>query len=481
MKCSEAMPWGNELLFTLVTCCVKRILSLLFATTIIATACASAATDTTAAGDDTAAEAESDAEAENPTAPADESAEEESGEVDGSQPQEIDGPKETFNPPLEGPFNLDGGITFDPAAVDVIVDPAPNGWIPATFTNWPTDWTRRTVEDWDEFAAGLRSNDPRDGIPPIDEPIFETVSLASEWIAPNEPGALVQLNGEARFYPLAIMTAHEIVNDAFGDIPVSVTYCPLCNTAIAFDRRVNGEVLDFGVSGLLRNSDLVMWDRQTTSLWQQITGNSVIGEFAGAELEPVPTSIVSFGQFAEGFPDGLSLAGESARGREAYGINPYTGYSSSPAPIAGFFSADLDDRLPALSRVIGISEGDAVVAYSFDRIAAEMVINDEVNGVPLVVLGGGDTTDALDSPFIASAQTIGSAVAYSPVVDGQTLTFTANDDDTFTDDVTGSTWLITGNAIEGELAGTQLEGVEHRNEFWFAWQAFFGPDFLSEA
>lgn len=471
-----------------VSFAVKKILSLLFAIVVVATACSSA--DSSAAADataDAAADAEDSdgdadgdgAESENATAPESESDDAEA-ESDGTAPVKIDGPEEVFSPPLDGPFNADGGISFDAAAVDVILEDAPTGPLASTYFSWPTDWTRRTVEDWDEFAAGLGSSDPRDGIPPIDTPIFESVSLASEWIAPNEPGALVQVNGEARFYPLSIMTAHEIVNDAFGDVPVSVTYCPLCNTAIAFDRRVNGDVLDFGVSGLLRNSDLVMWDRQTTSLWQQITGEGVIGEFAGAQLETVPTSIVSFAQFAEGFPEGRSLAGESARGRGSYGLNPYAGYSSSAAPIAGFFGADLDDRVPALSRVIGVTEGEALVAYTFDRIAAEQVINDEVNGVSIVVFGGGETTDALDQRSIAGSQSIGSAVAYIPAVDGQVLTFVANDDGTFTDDQTGSTWLITGNAIDGELAGSQLEIAEHRNEFWFAWQAFFGADALAE-
>ncbi len=396
---------------------------------------------------------------------------------DGSVPAEIDGPKRTFEPPLQGPFDTSGGAIFDAASIELIIDDEPSGPLASTYTAWPTDWTRRTVEDWNEFGAGLGSADPRDGIPPIDEPIFETVSLASEWIAPNEPGALVQLGDEARFYPLSIMTSHEIVNDAFGEVPVAVTYCPLCNTALAFDRRVNGQVLDFGVSGLLRHSDLVMWDRQTNSLWQQISGDGVVGDFAGAQLEALPTSIVSFGQFADNFPDGLSLAGESARGRTAYGLNPYTGYSSLDRPF--LFSGDTDDRLPALSRVVGITEGEAVVAYSFDRVTADLVINDEVSGVAIVVFGGGATTDALDDRSIAASQTIGSAVAYSPIVDGETLTFSANDDGTFSDEQTGSTWSITGTASAGDLAGSQLDVLEHRNEFWFAWQAFFGPDNLS--
>lgn len=461
---------------------MKRLVSILLALGLFATACSSS-TDLLDGADgeeetENADGSETTADSDAPTAPAEDG----NGDgitVDDSLPQEIEGEKVTFNPPLEGPFNLDGGITFDPDAVDVIIDESPQGPLASRYSSWPTDWTRRTVEDWNEFLAGLPSADPRDGIPPIDTPIFESVSLASEWLSRNEPGALVQVNGEARFYPLSIMTAHEIVNDAFGDVPVTVTFCPLCNTALAFDRRVNGEVLDFGVSGLLRNSDLVMWDRQTTSLWQQVTGESVIGQFAGAELDVVPTSIVSFGQFAESFPDGRSLAGESARGRAQYGANPYQGYSSSAAPF--LFDGQIDQRLPALSRVIGVTEGDAVAAYSFIRLAEEQVVNDEVAGVPIVVFHGGQTNDALDQALIAFSAEIGTGVAYNPVVDGQTLTFTANGDATFTDDQTGTTWSITGIGIDGQLAGTRLGPIEHRNEFWFAFQAFFGADALREA
>ncbi|MFT7474146.1 MAG: hypothetical protein ACI81L_001067 [Verrucomicrobiales bacterium] len=371
-----------------------------------------------------------------------------------------------------------GGAQFDRSSADVIIEAQPDHGALAQYP-WPTDWTRRTVEDWNEFQPGLRSRDPRDGIPPIDGPIFETTALAGEWIGPREPGALVQVDGEARFYPLSILTRHEIVNDTFGDVPVAVTFCPLCNTAIAFDRRINGAVLRFGVSGLLRNSDLVMWDSATTSLWQQITGEGVVGEYAGAKLDSVATSIVSFSQFAEQFPDGKSLSGEGGFGRRAYGVNPYSNYSSSDRPF--LFNDEIDDRLPALSRVVGVTEGDGLASYSFARLETERAINDIVGDQPVVVLFAGDTADALDDRAIATSQAIGSGVAHSSVVDGETLTFAANSDGSFTDAETNSTWSILGIATDGELVGTQLEPVQHRNEFWFAWQAFFGPESLREA
>lgn len=467
---------------------MKRLTSVALALGLVATACGStidaaaeSANDAVAEATDAVINGDDDAGGDDGAGGETQTAPEAEGDdaIDPTAPQEIDGPKEIFEPPLDGPFDTSGGITFSAEAVEVIVEADPQSPLADRYTTWPTDWTRRTVADWSEFLAGLQSSDPRDGIPPIDTPIFETVSFASEWLSPSEPGALVQVDGEARFYPLSIMTAHEIVNDAFGDVPVTVTFCPLCNTALAFDRRVNGEVLDFGVSGLLRNSDLVMWDRQTNSLWQQITGESVVGQFAGAELAPLSTSIVSFSQFAENFPDGLSLAGESARGRSAYGLNPYRGYSSSQNPF--LFQGVIDERVPALSRVVGVTQGDAIAAYSFERLQAESVVNDEVAGIPLVIFHGGITTDALDQSVIAASQQIGSGIALDPVVDGQALTFSANGDDTFTDEQTGSTWSILGIATNGELAGTQLGPIEHRNEFWFAWQAFFGADNLRES
>ena len=433
----------------------KRVVSIVFVFSLLATACSS--------GLVTTAPLESDEASESTT----------------TTTEALTGPTTTFVPPLSGPFSAEGGAVIDTVSTDgLIIEQDPDRGPLNVYEAWPTDWSRRTIEDWTEFRAGLQASDPRDGIPPIDSPIFETTTLASQWLGAREPGALVQVDGEARFYPLSILTRHEIVNDAFGDVPVAVTFCPLCNTAIAYDRRVNGETLRFGVSGLLRNSDVVMWDDASTSLWQQITGESLVGQFAGGKLESVPTSIVSFEQFVESFPDGRSLAAESGFGRQSYGLNPYEGYSSSSRPF--LFDGEVDERLPSLSRVVGVTQEDAIAAYSFERLEIERVINDEVAGTPIVVFFAGQTADALDASAIAGSEAIGSGVAHNPVVDGQTLTFSASDDETFTDDQTGSTWNIIGLATDGELAGTQLPPMEHRNEFWFAWQAFFGPDSLRE-
>ena len=337
---------------------------------------------------------------------------------------------------------------------------------------WPTDWSRTTI-DLEELGLGIPARDPRDLIPPLDRPVLVDVGTAQEWLSDRDPGMLVRVGDHARFYPLRVLTRHEIVNDRFGDRPVTVTYCPLCNTALAFDPVVNGTYLRFGVSGLLRNSDLVMWDLETTSLWQQITGEPIVGAYAGeSPLAHVPTAIVAFSEFAASHPGGCVLGPDQAFGI-SYGTNPYVGYSSSVRPF--LYDGDLDDRLPALSRVVGVNINNESTAYPFADLEAVGAINDMVDGVPIVVMwGAAHTADALDSSVMVDSQAIGTGVAYLARAGGETLTFTVAGEDLFADDQTGSTWNLLGQAVDGPLEGTQLEFAPHRNDFWFAWFAFFG-------
>ena len=377
----------------------------------------------------------------------------------------------TTAPDASAPNSTEASAVDEPADVDATEDGTVLSEAISQATEpWPTDWTKRTV-GLDEFQLGIGALDPRDRIPPIDEPVFEAIASA-DWLDPREPGALVQFGDETRFYPLSILTRHEIVNDRFGEVPVVVTFCPLCNTAISFDARVDGQTLRFGVSGLLRNSDLVMWDDATTSLWQQITGEAVVGEFAGTQLELIPTSIVSYGDVLENFPDAMSLSRDTGFNIE-YGANPYRAYSSSTSPF--LFEGEPDPRFPALSRVVGVTLDGIEKAYPFSVLHDQPAINDEVAETPIVVLWGGDTADALDAASIADGEAIGSGIAYDRRVGDQTLTFSATADDLFTDDETGSSWTLLGVAIDGPLEGERLSTVTHRNEFWFAWAAFF-PD-----
>lgn len=333
---------------------------------------------------------------------------------------------------------------------------------------WATNWSLRTISLDELFSGGP----PRDGIPPIDEPSFISIEDAAQEVAETEPIVVYEHEGDARAYPLAILIWHEIVNDDVGGQPVSITFCPLCNTAIAFDRNFGDQVLDFGTSGLLRNSDLVMWDRQTETLWQQATGEGIVGEFAGQSLTFLPASVISFGEFRDRYPDGQVLSRETGHNRR-YGNNPYTGYDGiGSRPF--LFSGEIDDRLPAMERVVGLVVAEQAVAYPFSALAEAGVVNDEVNGQPVTVFFAPDTLSALDTAVIEQARAIGSAVSYNPIVNGDQLIFEFNNKK-ITDTNTGSEWDVTGRAISGALEGTQLEILPHANHFWFAFAAFY-PD-----
>ncbi|MEM7128733.1 MAG: DUF3179 domain-containing protein [Chloroflexota bacterium] len=330
---------------------------------------------------------------------------------------------------------------------------------------WNTDWTRRTIQ-YDELLSG---GPPRDGIPSLDNPAFETYAEAALWLANNEPVISVEINDEARAYPLQILTWHEIVNDEVGGVPVAVTFCPLCNSALVFDRRFDGEIFEFGTSGLLRKSDLVMYDRTTESLWQQFTGEGIVGELAGRQLDFVPSSIVSFADFQKAFPEGVVLSQNTGFTR-SYGTNPYAGYDSiDSSPF--LFDGDLDGRLLPMARVVTISLADRDLAYPVEMLADVGVINDVQGEQALVVFHTDGTSSALGAGVIANAEDVGATGVFDPTVDGQVLTFTKDGNRIF-DEQTGSEWNILGYAISGELADKSLTPIVHADHFWFSWAAF---------
>ncbi len=329
---------------------------------------------------------------------------------------------------------------------------------------WGTDFRFHTVPYREIRSGGVG----RDGIPPIDEPRFVSVADADEWLADAEPVIALELNSEAKAYPLQIVTYHEIVNDELAGVPVAATYCPLCNSAIVFDRTLDGTVHDFGVSGFLRNSDLVMWDRQTQSWWQQLTGEAIAGELAGAQLRFVPAQIVSWRVFAEEHPDGLTLDRPGA-GRP-YGTNPYSSYDNLDS-YPFLFDGDVDPRLPPKLRVVAVEINGDAVAFPYSRLEAERVVHYEVGGEEIVVFFEFGTTSALGRRSIPDAVDVGATGVFRPVLDGERLTF-AFDGAAIRDAGTGSTWNLLGRAVSGPLAGRQLERVNAQDHLWFAWAAF---------
>ncbi len=351
----------------------------------------------------------------------------------------------------------------DQAGPDAGPDPEAAGEPPP----WP--WDVENVPASVPLSEIRSGGPPPDGIPPIDDPIFEDVDAAGEWLTERDPVLVVDRDGDTRAYPLAILTFHEIVNDEVAGEPVVVTYCPLCNSGLVFERTVDGEVLDFGTSGRLWNSNLVMYDRATRSLWSQFTGEAIVGEQLGTTLERVPMQIVAFSDFAERWPGGQVLSRNTGFGRP-YGNNPYVGYDSAESPF--LFSGDTGGPLPQMARVVTTGGDTDPVAYPLTVLQEQRVLSDTVDGAPVVVLWAPGTASALDSQDISDSADVGSTGVFRPIAGGRELTLVPDGDERFTDEETGSTWTVLGEAIDGSLAGEQLERVPHDDTFWFVQYAF---------
>lgn len=337
-----------------------------------------------------------------------------------------------------------------------------------TLWGWKTNLEQRTVP-----LTEMKIVLGRDKITPIDSPSFVSVDDAPDYMESREPVVALIVDGEARAYPLAILMWHEIVNDTVGGKPVTVTFCPLCNTGITFSRIVAGQELTFGTSGMLRNSDLVMWDRESESFWQQITGEALVGDFAADKtvLDQLPSSIIAWETFAETYPEGLLLErvfNSSGLPERPYDSPPYAGYDTiDDRPF--LFNGTLDDRLRATSRVLTI-DGELPVAYPFSFLEEVPVVNDSVDGAEIVAFFDNGTFSAFNT-FSNEHQTAGSVAVFSRMVGEESLTFEATDSG-IKDAETGTLWNLAGVAVEGELAGTELEPVLHANHFWFAWAVF---------
>jgi len=331
--------------------------------------------------------------------------------------------------------------------------------------DWKTNFCRHSVD----YEFILSGGPPPDGIPPLDHPKFEAVSQADAWLKPKEPVISFRQGDDVRAYPLQVLIWHEIANDVVGGRPVAVTFCPLCNATIVFDRTVNGQVLRFGTTGNLLNSDLIMWDDKTESWWQQFTGEAIVGDLTGTHLTFLPATIVAWADFKAAFPDGKVLSRDTGFSR-SYGLNPYTGYDRiDRTPF--LFDGEPDDRLPPMARIVAIEAGQTYKAYPFSELEKVHVANDTVEGRALVVFWRAGTASALDKREIATSRDVGSTAVYERSLDGQTLTFTW-DGVAFKDQETGSTWDLFGRAMAGPLAGKQLAPVISHEYFWFAWAAF---------
>ncbi|MEM7521437.1 MAG: DUF3179 domain-containing protein [Pseudomonadota bacterium] len=262
-------------------------------------------------------------------------------------------------------------------------------------SEWPsTDFDTTSISNWAEIMSG---GPPKDGIPAIDAPSFQRVEN-KRGLGEREPVITLEIDGaDPRAYPIRYLMWHEIVNDSVGGVPVAVTFCPLCNSGMTFDRRVAGRVLSFGVSGKLRNSDMIMYDRESESWWQQAEGIGIVGAFTGQALIQLPTWMESWAEFKARNPQGLVMA-EPAFNRN-YGTNPYRRYDSANRPFLYSGESPPHD-VPALARVVRVGAR----AWPLTRLAEAQKITEA--GVILTWRPG--QASALDTGRIARGRDVGS-------------------------------------------------------------------------
>ncbi len=299
----------------------------------------------------------------------------------------------------------------------------------------------------------------RDAIPPIDNPPYDRAE-AGVWLNPDDLIlGYVDSEDQAYAYPARILDLHEIVNDELGGQPVLISYCPLCRSGIVYDRVLDGQLLSFGNTSALYESDLVMFDRETLSYWFQVGGEAIVGELTGKRLTPLPSITTTWSQWLNLHPDTLVLSRDLGFGRVydrdgTSNLEELLNAGTFPFPVT---NAAKDGRLEPAALVLGVETGDSRRAYAFDDIG-HYAINDTLDGTDIVVMGREGT---LAAAFIAEA-------------DGQQLTFESRNG-SFVDRETGSEWSLTGEALSGELAGAQLDLLAVRTAFWFSYASAF-PD-----
>ena len=269
---------------------------------------------------------------------------------------------------------------------------------------WPvTDFTRHSIP-YDEILSG---GPPKEGIPAINDPHFEPVSKITN-LGEQEPVITLRIGEEVRAYPLRVLTWHEIANDTLAGVPVAVTYCPLCNAALVFDRRLDGQVLDFGTTGKLRHSDLVMYDRQTESWWQQFTGEAIVGELTGKKLKMLPSRLEAWGRFRDRYPEAEVLVPNDPN-RRRYGANPYVGYDSEPFPF--LYKGEVPEGIEPLARVIVVGSQ----AWSLDLLRRE----GSLTSGELVLTWEPGQNSALDTREISEGRDVGNVIVERVTADGR--------------------------------------------------------------
>ncbi|NND31828.1 MAG: DUF3179 domain-containing protein [Saprospiraceae bacterium] len=300
----------------------------------------------------------------------------------------------------------------------------------------------------------------RDGIPSIDNPDFSSVELI-DFLEDEDLVVGIKVGDQVRAYPHPILDYHEIVNDQIEDLYVAITYCPLTGTAIAWNRKIEGEVHSFGVSGLLYNNNLLPYDRSTESNWSQMLLTSVNGPYTGQKIETYPLVEMTWARWKVMFPNSEVLNTNTGFDRN-YAIYPYGPYKTNHDQLL-FPVTNEDIRFPGKHRGLGILVGNQAKFYGFRHFnEGRRLFNTEFAGRDIVVIGN------MEENFL---------VAYRRTTEGnQLLRFSINTDDdpqVIMSDEGGSKWNVFGEAVSGPMQGARLLPITSYIGYWFSWAAFF--------
>jgi len=307
----------------------------------------------------------------------------------------------------------------------------------------------KTLEDGTKYLIHpskiLSGGPPKDGIPSIDIPKFIFLDEANRQLDDDDLVLGLYYEGVAKAYPHNILNWHEIVNDKINGERILVTYCPLCRTGIAFKPLVNGQEVEFGTSGKLYNSELVMYDRLTDSYWSQTPGKAIIGPATGQVLEKVPLDTVRWKDWKLAHPDTLVLRKETGFARD-YSKNPYEGYGNSERLY--FPTENSDDRLHPKKLVFGVEIKGISKAYPETDVKRDKIINDVV-GVPIIVLWD---------------NSLNTVKIFERTLDEEVLEFSIKDDKII--DKNGKEWTV-------KEMNSKLKIVDTFGHFWFSWASFY--------
>jgi hypothetical protein len=314
----------------------------------------------------------------------------------------------------------------------------------------------------DQIVSG---GPPRDGIPSIDNPKFvSTEEASSNFLQGSDLVVGLEINGDVRAYPLKILVWHEIVNDDVGGTHIAVTYCPLCFTSQVFNRTVDGQVVEFGTSGKLYNSNLVMYDRTSESLWSQAMAKGIVGKHAGKDLERIPFDVAAWNEWKRLYPESKVLSTDTGFGRP-YGVDPYGNYYTEPNIL--FPVSHKDDRLGPKEIVIGLEDNGNHKAYRISDIENKKVVNDAIGNKQIALVS---LEPFMVRVFDRSIQLESSG--------SQVTTLQLNYESSsnlLVDKETGTKWNFDGEAVEGRMNGKSLMRLPLDEGFWFSWVAFH-PD-----